>query len=246
MPVHRERTDPVRTPEGLTLVHRRWLLPDDVERPVALQQLSHLWRGLGDLAAIDPAAEVTLERLVLPPSGELVQQEMPALASAGALLASTGSATLLTQVVWPDEEGLRDPYAQDGEPDQPGFRDYTLYAVDHAGFLLVPLVPQELICGACGAVARPALTRFGEGALFDRAATCSACGAVRDPARDRARLRTGAVFLLEELVCRAALSIELPRAPAAEELPDAAVANLLREAMGSYDELSDDGVPPAE
>jgi hypothetical protein len=54
------------------------------------------------------------------------------------------------------------------------------------------------------------------------------------------------VFLLEELVCRAALSIELPRAPATEELPDAAVANLLREAMGSYDELSDDGVPPAE
>jgi hypothetical protein len=246
MPVHRERTDPVRTPEGLTLVHRRWLLPDDAERPVALRQLARLWRGLGDLAAIDAAAEVTLERLSLPPSGELLQQEMPTLASAGALLASTGSATLLTQVVWPAEEDLRDPYAQEGQPDPPGFRDYTLYAVDHAGFLLVPLVPEELVCGACGARVKPALARFGEAALFDRAATCFACGAVRDPARDRARLRSGAIFLLEELVCRAALSIELPRSPAAEELPDAAVAELLREALGSYDELSDDGVPPAE
>ena len=56
----------------------------------------------------------------------------------------------------------------------------------------------------------------------------------------------GAVFLLEELLCRAALSIELPRPPQSEELPDAQVAQLLRGAFGGTDELADDGVAPAE
>ncbi|HEY5676473.1 MAG TPA: hypothetical protein VIR81_06810, partial [Myxococcales bacterium] len=67
-----------------------------------------------------------------------------------------------------------------------------------------------------------------------------------DLAADRGELRNGAVFLLEELACRAALSIELPRAPQSEELPDAAVAQLVQEAFGSTDELADDEVPPAE
>lgn len=246
MPVHRERVDPVRTPEGDTLVHRRWLLPDDPEREVGLQGLARLWRGLANLDVLDGGAEVFLERLALPPSEEMVRQELPAPASAGALLAGTGTATLLTQVVWTDDEGRRDPYAHGGEPDPEGFRDYTLYAVDGAGFLFLPLVPEARLCGACGREAVPAFRAFGEGALFDRSSRCAACGEVFDPGRDRARLRTGAVFLLEELLCRSALSVELPRAPQAEELPDAAVAQLLREAFGSYDELSDEGVAPAE
>jgi hypothetical protein len=246
MPVHRERVDPVRTPEGDTLVHRRWLLPDDLGREVGLQRLSRLWRGLAELSVLDDGAEVSLERLALPPPEEPVRQELPALPSAGALLAGTGAATLLTQVIWTDEEGRRDPYARDGEPDPEGFRDYTLYAVDSDGFLLLPLVPEALICGACGQTTALAFRGFGEGALFDRSSRCAACGEVLDPERDRARLRTGAVFLLEELLCRCALSVELPHAPQAEELPDAAVAQLLRSAFGSYDELSDEGVSPAE
>ena len=59
-------------------------------------------------------------------------------------------------------------------------------------------------------------------------------------------MKNGAVFLLEELACRAALSIELPREPQSEEMPDAQVAQLLREAFGGTDELADDAVPPAE
>src|SRR2546423_234178 len=118
MPVTRERVDPIRDHAGLGLVHRRWILPDDVSRPVAPPQLARLWRGLLDLGVLN--------------------------------------------------------------------------------------------------------------------------------ARDKAELRNGAVFLLEELACRVALSIELPRAPQSEELPDAEVAGLLREAFGGTDELADDEVPPAE
>jgi hypothetical protein len=246
MPVHRERVDPVRTPAGDILVHRRWLLPDDLGREVGLQQLSRLWRGLAELSVLDAGAEVSLERLSLPPPEEPMRQELPAVASAGALLAGTGAATLLTQVIWTDEEDRRDPYARDGEADPEGFRDYTLYAVDGDEFLLLPLIPEALICGACGQATPLAFRRFGEGALLSRASRCAACGEVLDPERDRARLRTGAIFLLEELLCRCALSVELPRAPQSEELPDAAVAALLRDAFGSYDELSDDGVSPAE
>ena len=81
--------------------------------------------------------------------------------------------------------------------------------------------------------------------MLEPDAAC-ACGAAVDLPRDKAELRNGAVFLLEELACRAALSIELPRAPQSEELPDAEVAGLLREAFGGTDELADDEVPPAE
>ncbi|GAC1546053.1 MAG: hypothetical protein NVS2B9_13190 [Myxococcales bacterium] len=236
----------MRTPEGDTLVHRRWLLPDDPARAIGLQQLSRLWRGLSALDVLDGSAEVFLERLALPPAGDPVRQELPPLPGAGALLAGTGAATLVTQVVWTDEEGRRDPYAREGEVDPEGFRDYTLYAVDGAGFLLLPLIPEAITCGACGQGTELAFRVFGEGALYDRSSRCTACGAALEPGRDRARLRTGAIFLLEELFCRCALSIELPRAPQAEELPDAAVAGLLREAFGSYDELCDDGVAAAE
>ena len=48
MPVTRERVDPVRDQSELGLVHRRWILPDDVQRPVVLPQLVRLWRGLLD------------------------------------------------------------------------------------------------------------------------------------------------------------------------------------------------------
>src|SRR5439155_910394 len=86
---------------------------------------------------------------------------------------------------------------------------------------------------------------FGAAALLDVERTCPGCGARRDLGCDRARLRSGAIFLLEELCARAALSIELPRAPREEELPDAAVAALLRDAFGGYDELPDSEAEPA-
>src|SRR5438132_7128399 len=139
MPVTRERVDPVRDQSELGLVHRRWILPDDVQRAVALPQLSRVWRGLLDLAVLDGNAEVRLERLRSPGARELL--EMPAAASPGALLAGAGSASLVTQVVWTDEDGRRDPYALEGESDPEGFRDYTLYAVDSATRLLLPIPP---------------------------------------------------------------------------------------------------------
>jgi hypothetical protein len=242
MPLHRERVDPIRTPAQLELCHRRWLLPDDVGRAVLLPQAARLWRGLLDLGVLDGSSEAQLDRLSLPAAGEPDQNDLPAAASAGALLAGGGAATAVSQVVFP-EEGRRDPY-QEEEPD-PGYRDYTLYVVDSPRFLLLPLPPVDLVCGSCGKTFAPRLASFGAAALLDLERTCPGCGARLDLGRDRGRLRSGAVFLLEELCARAAFSVELPRAPRDEELPDAAVAALLREAFGDYDELADDGVEPA-
>jgi hypothetical protein len=145
----------------------------------------------------------------------------------------------VSQVVFP-EEGLRDPYAGD-----PGYRDYTLYVVDSDRFLLVPILPEAILCGACGREAPADLLRFGQAFLLDASGECAACAAARELERDRVRLRGGAVFLLEEACARAALAIELPTAPDAEELPDADVSALVRDAFGGYDELADDAVEPA-
>ncbi|HTO95889.1 MAG TPA: hypothetical protein VMK66_02490 [Myxococcales bacterium] len=240
MPVTRERVDPQRDHSALETVHRRWILPDDVRRGVPLAQLSRLWRGLIELGVLDPDSEVTLTRA----GGEGV--DMPAAASPGALLAGAGASSLLTQVVWTDEEGRRDPYALDGDPDPPGYRDYTLYAIDVPGRVLLPIAPVARLCAGCGKRVELQLPRFGEGVLLDLDQVVCSCGAKPDLARDKAELPNGAVFLLEELSCRAALSIELLRAPESEELPDAQVAQLIREAFGATDELADDGVPPAE
>ena len=242
MPVHRERVDPIRTPAQLEVCHRRWLLPDDVGRAVTLPQAARLWRGLIDLGVLDASSEAELDRLRLPAIGEGDHSDLPAAASAGALLAGSGTATTVSQVVFP-EEGRRDPYQEEG-PD-PGYRDYTLYVVDSLRFLLLPLRPVELFCGACGRSGTPDPSPFGAAALLDVERTCPGCGARRDLGCDRARLRSGAIFLLEELCARAALSIELPRAPREEELPDAAVAALLRDAFGGYDELADSEAEPA-
>lgn len=239
MPVTRERVDPIRDASELGLVHRRWIVPDDVRRPVSLGQLSRLWRGLLDLGVLDSRAEVQLVR-----SGKDAT-DMPAPASPGALLAGAGTSSLVTQVVWIDEEGRRDPYAIEGESNPEGFRDYTLYAVDEADRLLLPIAPVARICAACRQRRELPLERFGEGMMLDLSGRCE-CGAAFDLGADKAELRNGAVFLLEEVACRAALSIELPRAPDSEELPDARVAELIAQALGGTDELADDGVPPAE
>jgi hypothetical protein len=242
MPVTRERVDPVRTPAELEICHRRWILPDDVARAVPLPQAARLWRGLLDAGVLDGSAEAHLARLPLPAGDEADGSDLPVAASAGALLAGAGAANAVSQVVFP-EDGLRDPYAQEG-PD-PGYRDYTLYVVDSPRFLFVALQPVEIACGACGRSAAPDLVMFGSAGVLDLERLCPACGALPDLSRDRARLRSGAAFLLGELCARATLSIELPQAPRDEELPDAAVAALLREAFGEYDELADDEAEPA-
>jgi hypothetical protein len=237
MPLHRERTDPVRTPDELTVAHRRWIVPDDVHRPIGLSQAARLWRGFFELRVLDVGQEVLLERLALPP-GELQRADLPGVASAGAILAGSSAATSVSQVVFP-EEGLRDPY-----PGDPGYRDYTVYVVDSDRFLLVPVEPEAILCGSCGREAAPELIRFGAAFLLDATGPCPACGAARELERDRARLRGGAVFLLEEACARAALAVELPSAPAVEEMPDADVSALVRDAFGGCDELADDGVEP--
>ena len=84
MPVTRERVDPQRDQSDLGLVHRRWIVPDDVQRPMPLQSLSRLWRGLIELRVLDPGAEARLSRA----GGETL--ELPVDASPGALLAGTG------------------------------------------------------------------------------------------------------------------------------------------------------------
>ena len=246
MAVHRERVDPVRTPDGGLLVHRRWILPDDLDRPIELAALARLWRGFWEIGVLNPDEEVVLERLALPsaPGAESVRQDLPATASAGALLAAGGAAVLLTQMVWLAREDRRDPYAED-EDGVLGWRDYTLYAIGDDRFRLLPIGPRSLTCGACGAAGDPAFTPFGEACLLDLSRPCPACAAVVDPRRDKVLLRSGAVFLLEEACARAALSIELPGAPEAEELPDNAVAELLREAFGGTDELADHAVTAA-
>jgi hypothetical protein len=242
MPVHRERVDPIRTPVELEVCHRRWLVPDDPGRAVAIPEVARLWRGLLDLGVLDPGSEATLDRLPLPAAGEPEHVDLPAVASAGALLGASGGAAAVSQVVFP-EEGRRDPYREEGS--ETGYRDYTLYMVDSPGFLLAPLPPVELTCGACGSSSAPELTPFGAAALVDLSRPCAHCGSPLDLGRDRARIRSGAVFLLEELCARVALSIELPQAPRSEELPDEEIATLVRGAFGSFDELADDGVPPA-
>jgi len=89
--------------------------------------------GLIELRVLDPGAEARLSRA----GGETL--ELPVAASPGALLAGAGIANLITQVVWTDEEDRRDPYALEGEPDPEGFRDYTLYAIDVPGRVLLPI-----------------------------------------------------------------------------------------------------------
>jgi hypothetical protein len=242
MPLHRERVDPIRTPIELEVCHRRWLVPDDPGRAVAIPEVARLWRGLLDLGVLDPASEATLDRLSLPPSSDPEHLDLPVTASAGALLGAASSAAAVSQVVFA-EDGRRDPYRE--EVPDPGYRDYTLYVVDSPRFLLTPMPPIEITCGVCGSTAPAELTEFGVAALLDLNRPCPSCGATLDVGRDRARIRSGAVFLLEELCARVALSIELPHAPRAEELPDEEVAELLRGAFGSFDELADDGVPPA-
>lgn len=237
MPVTRERVDPIRDPSGIGLVHRRWIVPDEVSRPIPLPGLSHLWRGLIDLGVLDANQEVRLSRLG---GGD---GDMPALASPGAILAGAGTASFVTQVVW-TSDGRRDPYAAGGEADPEGFRDYTLYCVDGGSRLFLPLVPKTRLCAACGKRYDFEAPRFGEGALLELSQPC-ACGAALDISRDKGELPNGAVFLFEELTARAALSIELPSAPQSEELPDAQVAALVQEAFGPTDELPDDAVPPA-
>lgn len=246
MPLHRERTDPLRPGAELKVCHRRWLLPDDVRRPIALAQIARLWRGLLDLSVLDASAEVSLERLRFDAGSapEMERSDLPAQASVGALLAASASAVFVSQVV-STEDGCRDPYALEGESEPEGYRDYTLYAADAARLLFVPLVPDSFRCGSCGSEEKPNLLHFGTGALLDLGRRCPSCSAALDLELDKATLPGGAVFLLEELCCRAALSIELPSAPQAEELSDARVAALVAEAFGGTDELAEDGVPPA-
>ncbi len=118
----------------------------------------------------------------------------------------------------------------------------------------MPLIPEALICAGCGQESAPfagapgesGVWRFGEAALLDLTRRCPGCQAPLDLGRDRARLRNGSVFLLEESCARAALSIEMAAAPEAEELPDARVARLLLECFGGTDELADDRVTAAQ
>jgi hypothetical protein len=239
MPLHRERTDPVRTPEGLGLVHRRWVLPDDVHREVGLAAASGLWHALFDLKVIDRSEEVFLYRLQLP-GGSQEESGLPAVASAGALLAGASAATAVSQVVYP-EEGFRDPYLVPGG----GYRDYTLYVVGSPRHLLLPLAASGLACGACGEERPLDPVPFAEASLLDLDTPCPACGARPSTDSDRVRLQSGAIFLLGETAARAALSIELPVNPPDEEMPDEEVAAAIAGAFGPTDELSDDGVDPS-
>ena len=239
MPLHRERTDPVRTPDGLGLVHRRWILPDDVHREVGLAAASGLWHALFDLKVIDRSQEVFLYRLQLP-GGSQEESGLPAVASAGALLAGASAATAVSQVVYP-EEGFRDPYLVPGG----GYRDYTLYVVGSPRHLLLPLAVSRLACGACGEERPLDPVPFAEAGLLDLDTSCPACGAPLSTDSDRVRLKSGAIFLLGETAARAALAIELAANPPDEEMPDEEVAAAVAAAFGPTDELSDDGVEPS-
>src|SRR5437868_11495045 len=113
MPLHRERTDPVRTPDDLGLVHRRWVVSDDIRREVGLAAAARLWHAFFDLQVLDRSQEVFLYRLQLP-GGSQEESGLPAVASAGALLAGASAATAVSQVVHP-EDGFRDPYLVPGD-----------------------------------------------------------------------------------------------------------------------------------
>jgi hypothetical protein len=239
MPLHRERTDPIRTPDDLGLVHRRWVLPDDVHREVGLAAAAGLWHALFDLKVIDRSQEVLLYRLRLP-GGSQEEDGLPAVASAGALLAGASAATAVSQVVYP-EEGFRDPYLVPGG----GYRDYTLYAVESPRHLLLPLGVAALACGNCGRERALDPIPFTDGNLLDLELSCPACGAAPSTESDRVRLRTGSIFLLGEMAARAALSIELAAGPPDEEMPDEEVAAAIQAAFGPTDELADDGVEPS-
>jgi hypothetical protein len=236
MPLHRERTDPVRTADELGLVHRRWIVPDDIERDVGLAAAARLWHALFDLKVLDRSQEVVLYRLPLP-GGTQEDSGLPAVASAGAILAGGSAATAVSQVVYP-EEGFRDPYLVPGG----GYRDYTLYAVGSPRHLLLPLAVSTLACGNCGHERGAEALPFAEGAVLDLDRKCPACGVPASPGSDRVRLKSGAIFLLGEASARAALSVELAVGPPDEELPDAEVAAAIEAAFGPTDELSEDGV----
>ena len=239
MPLHRERTDPVRTPDDLGLVHRRWILPDDIERDIGLAAATRLWHALFDLKVLDRSQEVYLYRLPLP-GGSQEESGLPAVASAGAILAGASAATAVSQVVQP-EEGFRDPYLVPGG----GYRDYTLYAVGSPRHLLLPLPVAALACGKCGQERAAEPIPFVEGAILDLDGKCPACGAPTSPDSDRVRLKNGSIFLLGEASARVALSVELPVGPPDEELPDGEIAAAIEAAFGPTDELSDDGVEPS-
>src|SRR5260370_39376787 len=117
MPVRRERVDPVRDQSELGLVHRRWILPDDVQRPILLPQLARLWRGLIDLGCLDPGQEIRLERARPGAAPELLA--MPAGASPGALLAGAGPATLGTPARRVDARARPGPAARAGPREPP-------------------------------------------------------------------------------------------------------------------------------
>jgi hypothetical protein len=239
MPLHRERTDPIRTPDDLGLVHRRWVLPDDVHREVGLAAVAGLWHALFDLRILDRSQEVLLYRQQLP-GGSPDVSGLPAVASAGAILAGASSATAVSQVVYP-EEGFRDPYLVPGG----GYRDYTLYAIESPRFLFLPLGVAALVCGSCGKERPVDPASFSDGNLLDLERTCPSCGAATSADSDRVRLGSGPVFLLGEASARTALSIELPGSPPDEEMPDAEVASAIEAAFGPTDELADEGVEPA-
>src|SRR5260370_42456005 len=103
-PARGGRVAPVRAQDGGGLAPRRWILPDDVRRPVQLPQAARLWRGLLDLGVLDAREEVRLERL-RPGAPEAEVLEMPAAASAGAPLAGSGVASMVPQVVGVGEAG---------------------------------------------------------------------------------------------------------------------------------------------
>lgn len=250
MSVRRERVDPVRATDPSLLVHRRWLFPDDVTRTLPMANLSRLWRTLFELSLLNPSESVAVERLLLPAkTGDAIsEEEMPALASAGSLLAGAHAATLLTQMVWLEEEDREDPYLFEGVSDPPGFRDYTLYAVADEGYVLLPVPATEILCGACHKAGEPGTGsfKFGEAMLLSLSRACPGCGALLALDRDRVLLRSGATYLFSEASARAALSVELLRAPRGDELAaDGPLSKALMSAFGDYDELADDQVPPA-